>query len=320
MLNEILARRVLIVLGKGGVGKSTLSAALAKVATLSDARALIMECDARAPLAATFGVKPSFTPTHVAHNLDLMTLDGRSALEEYLRLVVPGRMLLKAVFSSRIYQFFVQAAPGLRELMMLGKVFYDAGKDDAKLPARRIIIVDAPASGQAMSLLKMPTAAVSTFGDSVVGKEARNISRMLRDQRNCAIVQVTTADSLSISETIETHAQLSKLHLAPAAVLFNRMPPFEFSADDIAALTSRRAPRSRKKDLDHLAELAKSELTRLADARKALAKIRKETDGPVLEIPEHSGISGVDLIDRLAADLSSYREKEAVQRSAQRGA
>src|SRR6202030_4055815 len=107
-------------------------------------------------------------------------------------LVVPGRMLLKAVFSSRLYQFFVQAAPGLRELMMLGKVFYDAGLTDATLPGPHIIAADAPASGQAMSLLKMPTAAVSTFGDSVVGKEARNISQMLRDCRNCAIVQVTT--------------------------------------------------------------------------------------------------------------------------------
>ncbi len=53
MLNEILARRVLIVLGKGGVGKTTVSAALAKLAAMSGARALIMECDARAPLAAT---------------------------------------------------------------------------------------------------------------------------------------------------------------------------------------------------------------------------------------------------------------------------
>src|SRR5271157_3260131 len=111
MLNEILARRVLIVLGKGGVGKSTLSAAIAKLAASSGARALVMECDARAPLAATFGVEPSFVPTQVAPNLTLMTLDGRAALEEYLRLVVPGRMLLKAVFASRLYQFFVQAAP-----------------------------------------------------------------------------------------------------------------------------------------------------------------------------------------------------------------
>src|SRR3984957_9108881 len=145
MLNEILGRRVLIVLGKGGVGKSTLSAAIAKLATISDAHALVMECDARAPLAATFGVAASFVPTQVAHNLSLMTLDGRAALEEYLRLVVPGRMLLKAVFASRIYQFFVQAAPGLRELMMLGKVYYEFERDDVQSPTRRVIIVDAPA-------------------------------------------------------------------------------------------------------------------------------------------------------------------------------
>src|SRR5271168_4032192 len=203
MLNEILARRVLIVLGKGGVGKSTLSAAIAKLATLSGARALIMECDARAPLAATFGVTPSFVPAQVAHNLTLMTLDGRAALEEYLRLVVPGRMLLKAVFASRLYQFFVQAAPGLRELMMLGKICYEADRKAAAPAHHGVIIVDAPASGQAMSMLKMPTAARSTFADSIVGKEASNISRMLRDRRHCAIVQVTTADALSVAETIE---------------------------------------------------------------------------------------------------------------------
>jgi anion-transporting ArsA/GET3 family ATPase len=277
-----------------------------------------MECDSRAPLAATFGVASSFVPTHVAHNLSLMTLDGRAALEEYLRLVVPGRMLLKAVFASRIYQFFVQAAPGLRELMMLGKVFYDAGRTDSKASTRSLIIVDAPASGQAMSLLKMPTAARSTFGDSVVGKEASNISKMLRDRRNCAIIQVTTADSLSISETVETHAQLSSIHLAPAAVLFNRMPASEFDAGDISALTNRRGPHMRKKDLEHLAELAKSELNHAAEARKAIAKIRTETGGPVLEIPEHSGMSGIELIDSIATELARYREDQPASRTAHR--
>jgi anion-transporting ArsA/GET3 family ATPase len=317
MLNEILARRVLIVLGKGGVGKSTLSAAIARVATISGDRALIMETDSRAPLAATFGVTPSFAPTQVAHNLDLMTLDGGAALEEYLRLVVPGRMLLKAVFASRIYQFFVQAAPGLRELMMLGKVYYEFERDDGKSPTRRVIIV-APASGQAMSLLKMPTAARSTFGDSVVGKEASNISKMLRDRRNCAIIQVTTADSLSISETIETHAQLSSIHLAPAAVIFNRMPPSEFDASDIAALTNRRGLHIRKKDLEHLAALAKSELNRVAEARKAIAKIRTETGAPVLEIAEHSGLSGIELIDSISTGLARYRADEPAPRAAHR--
>jgi hypothetical protein len=311
LLNEILARRVLIVLGKGGVGKSTLSAAIARLAAASGDRALIMECDARAPLAAAFGVEPSFVPTQIAPNLALMTLDGRAALEEYLRLVVPGRMLLKAVFASRLYQFFVQAAPGLRELMMLGKVYYEAGRDGPMPSTRSMIIVDAPASGQAISLLKMPTAARSTFGESIVGVEARNISRMMRDRRHCAIVQVTTADSLSISETIETHAQLSRIHLIPNAVLFNRVPPSDFDAGAISALANRRGPHLRKRDLEHLAELAKSELNRAAEARKAIARIRAETGAPVLEIAEHAALSGIELIDSIAAGLARYRENES---------
>ena len=311
MLNAILARRVLIVVGKGGVGKTTVSAALAKVATASGARTLIMECDSRAPLAQMFGVEPSFDPQEVAPNLSLMTLDGRHALEEYLHLVVPGRMLLKAVFASRLYQFFVQAAPGLRELMMLGKIYYEAD-DKAATPAHRsVIIVDAPASGQAMSMLKMPTAARSTFADSIVGKEASNISRMLRDRRHCAIVQVTTADALSVAETIETHAELEKIHLAPAAVIFNRMVVSTFAADDIAAMTNRRGPRNRKKNLEHLAELAESELRRGSEARKAIGSIRTATGGPVIELEEHRGIAGIELIESLAADLARTGEIEA---------
>ena len=311
MLKELLARPVLIVLGKGGVGKTTVSAAIAKLVVASGAHALIMECDTHAPLAQVFGVEPSFDPQEVAPNLSLMTLDGRRALEEYLRLVVPGRMLLKAVFASRLYQFFVQAAPGLRELMMLGKIYYEAGRKAATPAPRSVIIVDAPASGQAMSLLKMPTAARTTFTDSVVGKEASNISKMLRDRRHCAIVQVTTADALAVAETIETHAELSRIHLVPMAVIFNRMLSSDFNTDDVAAMANRRGPRNRKKNLEHLAELAESELHRVSEARNAVAAIRAATGGPVIELAEHPSIAGTDLIHCVATDLARNGEIEA---------
>ncbi len=308
MLNQLLSRRVLLILGKGGVGKTTVSAAIAKLATASGARTLLMETDTRAPLAAICAVKSSFEPQEVAPNLSIMTLDGRNALEQYLRLVVPSRILLKAVFASRLYQFFVQAAPGLRELMMLGKIYYEADRKDATQPQRRVIIVDAPASGQAMSLLKMPTAARTTFADSVVGKEASNISKMLRDRRQCAILQVTTADALSVSETIETHAELARIHLAPTAILFNRMPTADFDANDIAALKNRRVPKNRKKNLDHLAEIAESELRHISEAHKARAAIRTATRSPVIEIAEHRNSAAIDLIDHIAADLAQDTE------------
>lgn len=308
MLDELLARRVVIVLGKGGVGKSSLSAALGKLVASSGRHALVMETDARAPMAATFGVTPSFEPAQVAPNLSLMVLDGRHALEEYLRMVVPGRMLLKAVFASRLYQFFVQAAPGLRELMMLGKIYYEAeakpSVKSSKAAPQKMIIVDAPSSGVAVSLLQMPTAARATFGDSIVGKEANNISQMIRDRRHCAIVQVTTADGLALSETIETHAQLARMRLAPMTVLFNRTVSAGFDARDIAPLTTRHGTGALRKRMEHLAELAHSELKRSAEARKAIEQIESVCKTPVIEIEEHRGLAGMDLIDQLTLDLA----------------
>ncbi len=315
MLNELLDRRLLIVLGKGGVGKTALSAALGKLAAGAGKRALIMECDSRAPLAMTLGVEPSFDPVEVAPNLSLMILDGRHSLEEYLRLVVPGRMLLKAVFASRLYQFFVQAAPGLRELMMLGKIYYETERAPSDPKRHDLIIVDAPASGQALSLLNMPNAARSTFGDSIVGNEANNISRLLRDRRNRAVVQVTTSDSLSVTETIETCAKLGRIQMAPSIVLFNRAIPFLFDADDIAKLVGRRAPGKLQKHFEHLADVAESELRSAEQSRKAVAQIRSATNLPVIEIAEHSGVDGLDLIARLTTDLSSLEAAATAERA-----
>ena len=314
MLNELLDRRVLIVLGKGGVGKTALSAALGRLGAASGKRVLIMECDSRAPLAMTLGVEASLDPVEVAPKLSLMMLDGRHSLEEYLRLVVPGRMLLKAVFASRLYQFFVQAAPGLRELMMLGKICYETERAPSDPARHDLMIVDAPASGQALSLLNMPTAARSTFGESIVGKEANNIARLLRDRRQCAVVQVTTPDNLAVSETIETSAKLGRIQMVPSVVLFNRAIPFLFDADDIARLVGRRRPGKPQKRLHHLADLADSELRSAEESRKAVAQIRNATNVAVIEIVEHSGVDGLDLIARLTADLASIEAAATADR------
>ncbi len=314
MIKELLARRVVIVLGKGGVGKSTLSAALAKAATHNGWRALVMECDSRAPIASIYGLPSSYEPAEAAPGMYLMTLDGRHALEQYLRIVVPGRLLLKTVFSSRLYQFFVQAAPGLRELMALGKVYYEADRERSDSERWDTIIVDAPASGQALSLLKMPRAARATFGESIVGKESNNISAMLSDRARCAIVQVTTADSLAVAETIETEKELAQLNLAPAAIFFNRVYALNYSEADVAAMMRRRAPHQDKKQLSHLGDIARAEIRRANDTRAALARVRNETQAEVIETTEHAGLAGAALIDRLAADLMAPAERPRSRR------
>ena len=114
MLTRLFERRLIVVLGKGGVGKSATSAALAVCAARQGIRTLLMETDSRAPSAGALGVERSFKPVPVRAGFSTMVLEGGHALDEYLALVLPARAVLKAVFANRLYQFFVQAAPGLR--------------------------------------------------------------------------------------------------------------------------------------------------------------------------------------------------------------
>jgi Mrp family chromosome partitioning ATPase len=316
MLNDLLARRALIVLGKGGVGKSTVSAALAMVAAATGKRTLLMETDSRAPTAERFGLKPDYAPVEAAENLSLMILDGRRALEEYLALVVPGRAMLKAVFASRLYQFFVQAAPGLRELMMLGKVYYESEqKPDAD---RRwdLVIVDAPASGQALSLLRMPSAARQTFGGSIVGSESENIRNMLHDHNSCAVIEVTTPDSLAISEVTETHAAIIEMGIKPVALFFNRMPSIDFESGDVAQLARAARSRPQMRHAGHLAAIARSGLAQRQQARDAVERLRTALGLPIVELPELPGLSGRALIDALAGELRSRRDAKSAGRAA----
>jgi len=316
MLPGLLGRRVVFLLGKGGVGTSSVSAALALAASDTGISVLAMEADTRAPMANAFGVKSAFEPVMVSERLFVMVLEGRHALEEYLKLVIPARAVMRAVFSSRLYQFFVNAAPGLKELMMLGKVYYEA---ERKLGGRDhwdLIVVDGPASGQALSLLKMPTAAQQTFGDSVVGREAGNIIRALRDDRETAVVLVTTPEPLPISETLETAATLREIGIKPAAIIFNRTRTPNFSNRDVAKLKEHLIATGRASDAEYLGKIAKSELDRASQADKALAQLRAETDAPVIELPLMAGVSGGELIRALAHDFAANPVEKSSKRAA----
>ncbi|HLX36621.1 MAG TPA: ArsA family ATPase [Candidatus Binataceae bacterium] len=307
MLADLLRHRVIFLLGKGGVGTTSVSAALALAASEQGNTVLAMETDVRAPMANGFGIKSAFEPVMVSDRLYAMVLEGRHSLEEYLKLVIPARTVMRAVFASRLYQFFVNAAPGLKELMMLGKVYYEAERKLAGRSHWDLIVVDGPASGQALSLLKMPGAARQTFGDSVVGREAGNIIRALRDKAETAVVLVTTPEPLPISETLETAQALAEVGIKPAAIVLNRNRTGSFSARDIAKLKEH----LNERDAEYLARTARTELDRAKEADKALAQLRGEISAPVIELPMLRGISGGELVRSLSRALSE-REIEKV--------
>jgi anion-transporting ArsA/GET3 family ATPase len=318
MLTQLFERRLIVVLGKGGVGKSATSAALATCAARQGIRTLLMETDSRAPVAGALGVERSFKPVPVRAGFSTMVLEGGHALDEYLALVLPARAVLKAVFASRLYQFFVQAAPGLRELMMLGKVCYELSPKDRR--ARwDLVVVDAPASGQALSLLRMPTAARATFGASVVGQEAENIERTLHDRKLCAIVEVTTPETLAVSELLETQKALAAMDFPPAAIFLNRAATTDFSAGDVMQFARRAEATHGLRHLEQLTEAARAELARAAQTPRAHAKLARLSRASIMELPDLPGRNTETLVTHLASFLASRLNSGGVRHDAAKG-
>ncbi|HZO80181.1 MAG TPA: ArsA-related P-loop ATPase [Candidatus Binataceae bacterium] len=303
MLDELFNRRALIVVGKGGVGRTAVSAALALARARQDARVLAMEYDRMGPLTAALGrAKPSLVPVEVAPRLYALVLDGARQLEEYLGTVVPNRALLRAIVRSRAYRYFIDAAPGLRELIIIGKIFHELERRPPS-PPWDLIVLDAPASGQALSLFRMPLAAHQTFGGGVVGREAHNVASLLRDPRRCAVVLVTAPEPFAVRETLETYHALREMGLTLGAVVFNRTRAPRFDAPAAARLVRRPALRAAAPHLDELCALARAELARAAAERRAIALVARRTGAPVIRLAECAGAEAGELVRALARQL-----------------
>jgi anion-transporting ArsA/GET3 family ATPase len=163
---------------------------------------------------------PGYESREGPAGLWVLAVDGRQSLEEYLSLVVPVRRVLKAVFHSQIYQYFVAAAPGLKELMAVGKVWYEAERHDDDGRRRwDVIVVDAPATGHGLQYLRMPRAARDTFGAGLVRREAARVEALLENPEVTAVHLVTTAEEMPVTETIEAYGTLTGTLKLPVGML-----------------------------------------------------------------------------------------------------
>lgn len=221
--------------GKGGVGKSTLTAALALRASARGLRTLAVEFGGHGGLSRLFGVEPGRpgTPRVVAPRVTLVSLEGDEALAEYLRMVVPIRRLLQAVFASRLYSVFVAGAPGLKELMTVGKIWYEAdrrmGRNGHGQPVWQRIFVDAGASGHSLQYLQMPSAAAAAFTSGLVHREAERVQSLLADPARTCVHVVATPEEMPVTEACAIVARLRDDLRLPVGTLFvnrcRRTPP-----------------------------------------------------------------------------------------------
>jgi anion-transporting ArsA/GET3 family ATPase len=260
----LLDRRLLFVTGKGGVGRTTVAGALAAACAARGRRVLLAMIgrDARAPWALA--------------GVETEAVDGEAALDQYLGLVLPAA-LQRRVVRSRVYRRFAGAAPGLRELMTLGKVAWEARRG-----AWDVVVVDGPPTGHALALLDMPAAAGESFAGLVRSETAR-IGRELADPAHTAVCLVTLAEELPAQEAEEALAALRARGLALGPLVVNRVHRAPVGPDEVPA-----APPGAPALVTHALAAAREEASWAALNRRQLARLRA-SGAPLVELDEHIG-------------------------------
>jgi anion-transporting ArsA/GET3 family ATPase len=240
---DLSSKRLLVVTGKGGVGKSTVAAALAITAARRGRRTIVAEVAARSDVASLLGARGAVDRREVelAPALHHVSIEPRGALEEYMRDEIPGRVPGMILARSRAFDVLATATPGMRELLTVGKVWELAQRPRRTRGARPydLVILDAPATGHAAGLLGAPRTFASIANVGPVARQGAAIDRMLRDRRSTGVIAVATPEQMAVSETLDLRRIVAEsLDIALDGVVVNRVLPARFSAADARTLAS----------------------------------------------------------------------------------
>jgi len=280
-----------LVTGKGGAGKTTVAVALGLVAARRGKRVVLCEVGGRDRM------------SQLAPELTTVSVDPDEAKREWLRYQLKSRTLAGVLGGSRLFQYLTAAAPGLSELVTIGKIW-----DLAQIERRTgstvfdVAIVDAPATGHALAMLRSPStfAAVARVGP--VGRHAATIDRSLRDHRHTGVVMAALPEEMPVNETVEFELALKRdLGMRVDAIVVNAVHPDRFRPEEVKRLrtVSGGGPAARA-----ALAAAESEFTRARGERGQLKRLRRAATAPVTTLPRiFEPELGRGDIERLSAEL-----------------
>jgi anion-transporting ArsA/GET3 family ATPase len=217
--------KFVFVVGKGGVGKTSVSGALALAAAAQGKRVLIAMCNAKERLSYLLETGPIGSRIQaVMPRIDAVNMEPGAALEEYGMLVLRVRALYKMVFENRFVSAFLHGTPGIDAWAMLGKAQYHAREKDADGRDRYdLVIVDAPATGHGLDLLRVPRVILDVAPPGLLRREAERANELFLDPERAAVLLVTIPEEMPTSETIELHAAIrEELNLPVCGLVINQ--------------------------------------------------------------------------------------------------
>jgi len=307
--------RLVIVTGKGGTGKTTVSATLALAAARAGLRVLVVEMgpDEQIPrLLNPRAPRAGYAGCAILPGLRAMRIDPFEALAEYLGRQLGVRAIGGAVVRNRAFRQLMTAAPGWRELITLGKIWHLAQLKSEDPSGRRfdLIVVDAPATGHGVAFLDVPRVAVSAVRAGPLRTHARRVEQLLEDPDQTLVLPVALAEELPAREIAELTQRVgNEMGISIDRVIVNAVvgPPFP---DAIADLDQALARLDGDLELGALppprvlARCAHYLRSRHELNHRFKAEIQQTTGLPIVELPRLSeGIQGPDQIASLIGPL-----------------
>ncbi len=304
----LLSKRVVFVTGKGGVGKSTVSLALALASAREGARTILCEVASQEHLSGVLHrSQVGFHEVEMLENLWAISIDPDESMREYVLLQLKVKAMRDLLFRSRIFNYLAAATPGLKELVTIGKI-WELTLDNRKArDAERYdrVIVDAPATGHGVGFLQTPRTFANIARVGPIRQQAETLDAFIRDRKRTGIAVVALPEEMPVNETAMLERDLaSEVGVRVNRIFCNGLYPERFDEREtelIAATaggatgTARSACRS-----------ALTQSRRARAQREQLARLEENCEAPVTTLPylfsEDLGVDGVDaLADAIVA-------------------
>jgi anion-transporting ArsA/GET3 family ATPase len=239
-MNEVVTRlpvfdrRLVIVTGKGGVGKSAVAMAIALAASRRRRRTLLVEMTATPALGERLGLSRPLDsePSSVSASLAACRLDPREALETFIRSLVPIGLFARRLLGSQSFQTLVAAAPGIDEFLALYRLagWEAERRSGTRRPRYDLIVVDAHATGHSLPLLSAPETFLRMVPVGPFADIARRLRALVADATRTAVAVVAVPEEMAVNETIELHRHLAgELRLPVVRPIVNAVPPERWS-------------------------------------------------------------------------------------------
>ncbi len=276
------------VVGKGGVGKTTVSTALALAAARRGKRVLIALCNAKERVSQLLEVAPIGAVNQpVLPGIDAVNMNPKVALEEYGMMVLKVRALYKAIFENRLVAAFLRGTPGIEAWSMLGKAQFHARELTPEGRHRYdMVILDSPATGHGLEMLRVPRVLLDVAPPGLLRREAEKAWELFGDPERAGALIVTLPEDMPVSESVELHAALrDELGLPVAGLVVNGLLPRLFDDEEGELLTAAARNTPAESPIYSLLVAGRRRTLRERVQREAIARIDAELPLPRVELP-----------------------------------